>query len=675
VSAAISTPAAGPRSCLGPGHSKDDRSLSLRLTPTGRILFFPHSARDSLADCFKHLGIEKGEGELVDKAEWARQRRAHEEEQRKQRASDQALCASIWRDTVALEGSLAESYLWSRNLILEDCADVRFHPAAPRAKPRRADDPRPLPEPWPAMVAVVRDRDGASQALHLTYVARDGRGKAFADRSRLMFGPMRGGTVHLTPPGSALALGEGIETCLAYRARTGLPVWAALTTSQYASFALPRGVRRLVIAADGDKGGMAAATALAERACRSCDVEIDPAPGRARIGRTFTWRPPVSEPAGPRLAFSRTSKFSFEDYDDLSPSTKPWLVKNAWPMKGVVWIVGASGAAKTFFTIDGTAKIAGGAEKVWGRRAQQRGVVYVAAEDPDGCRARIKAFRATKGSRAAEEGRRLPFKLVPQAVNLLDPGDVEDFIVSSRGIADDMLLQFGVELGLVCFDTFSCCIPGGDENNGADMSRALEGLYSISRDLDCLVVVVAHFGKSGTTGGIRGWSGLGYNADGIVTIERDEDDAELRHVAFQKVKNGPGGGRMDFTLKEVDLGLADDSGDAMTSCIVNFQPHVSALRSKRKAGPEDRPGPKLVMRAIGQLLDVGQTYVVPPVPGVPPGTTGVDRIKLRERAYSIGHGDEEEKAETRKRNFNRDVQALLAAGVLREYEGVVWKIR
>jgi len=39
-----------------------------------------------------------------------------------------------------------------------------------------------------------------------------------------------------------------------------------------------RGVRTLIIAADGDRAGRAAAQQLAERACRYCDVEIDPAP-------------------------------------------------------------------------------------------------------------------------------------------------------------------------------------------------------------------------------------------------------------------------------------------------------------------------------------------------------------------------------------------------------------
>ena len=204
----------------------------------------------------------------------------------------------------------------------------------------------------------------------------------------------------------------------------------------------------------------------------------------------------MTDPVGPQLVWERDSRFTFEDYDDTLPSTKPWLIKNAWPMKGVAWIAGASGAAKTFFTLDAALKVAGGSEVIWGRRAQCRGVVYVAAEDADGCRARVRAWRRTKGSKAAESGRRLPFKLVPEALNLLDATSVDDFIAATTLVADQWQ-DAGCPLGLICIDTFSVCIPGGDENNGADMSRALEALYRISRELDVLVVVVAHFGKSG----------------------------------------------------------------------------------------------------------------------------------------------------------------------------------
>jgi putative DNA primase/helicase len=51
---------------------------------------------------------------------------------------------------------------------------------------------------WPVMVALVTDgRDGTPIAIHRTYLARDGGGKAAVDPQRMMFGPCRGGAVRL----------------------------------------------------------------------------------------------------------------------------------------------------------------------------------------------------------------------------------------------------------------------------------------------------------------------------------------------------------------------------------------------------------------------------------------------------------------------------------------------
>lgn len=130
------------------------------------------------------------------------------------------------------------------------------------------------------MVALVRAADGAPMALHLTYILPDGSGKAFGSRSRLMFGAVGGHAVQLAPIGRArtLAVGEGIETSAAYGALKSIPAWATLSTAGLQGFVVPASVRKLIIAADGDKGGAKAAQALAERAARVCDVEIDPAP-------------------------------------------------------------------------------------------------------------------------------------------------------------------------------------------------------------------------------------------------------------------------------------------------------------------------------------------------------------------------------------------------------------
>jgi DNA primase len=60
-------------------------------------------------------------------------------------------------------------------------------------------------------------------------------------------------------------VGEGLETCLAAMLATGQPTWAALSTSGLRALALPPEVRQVMILADGDDAGDAAAVAAAER--------------------------------------------------------------------------------------------------------------------------------------------------------------------------------------------------------------------------------------------------------------------------------------------------------------------------------------------------------------------------------------------------------------------------
>lgn len=268
--------AGGRRAVLpGPGHSRSDRSLSLTLSDDGRVVF--HSfANDSVRDCMDYLGLSQERARKSTPADLAKARARREHERRVLEAKDRELCAAIWAGVQASDGSPVEAYLWSRGLIADGISDIAYHPAAPRQK--EAVDGKPIPT-HPAMVAVARDLRGAPKALHLTYIKPDGSGKAFGNRSRLIFGPVAGHAVQLgRPVDGVLAVGEGIETCAAYSTMKGGACWPCLSTSGLMNFIIPPGLRKLVIAADGDKGGMAAAESLAARACKVCDVQIDPAP-------------------------------------------------------------------------------------------------------------------------------------------------------------------------------------------------------------------------------------------------------------------------------------------------------------------------------------------------------------------------------------------------------------
>ncbi len=253
----------------GPGHSKRDRSLSLLMGEGSRVVFKSFS-NDSARDCIEYLGIS-GEVREATPFERAQDKARRERERRAREAADLALCKAIWAGVTPIDGTPVEAYLWSRGLMIEGVSDIAYHSAAPRAK-------NPGALTIPAMVALVRDAKGGPMGLHLTYITPKGT-KAFGARSRLMFGPVGGGAVQIgRPSDGVLAVGEGIETCGAYSTLKGGACWPCLSTAGLQTFVIPTWVRRLVIAADGDAGGMRAAAALAERAAKVCDVEIDPAP-------------------------------------------------------------------------------------------------------------------------------------------------------------------------------------------------------------------------------------------------------------------------------------------------------------------------------------------------------------------------------------------------------------
>jgi len=162
----------------------------------------------------------------------------------------------IWSASKPAAGTLVEAYLRARGLRLSVPLSIRFHPALKH----------PSGAKWPAMIApVTRGLDRVVVAIHRTFLARDGSGKAPVNPAKMMLGPCASGAVHLAPLCQPLLIGEGIETCLAAMQATGHCAWAALSTVGLRALDLPRGVDEITILADGDDPGEAAARESALR--------------------------------------------------------------------------------------------------------------------------------------------------------------------------------------------------------------------------------------------------------------------------------------------------------------------------------------------------------------------------------------------------------------------------
>ena len=181
---------------------------------------------------------------------------------RRHAATRRRRSATSWRTRAGPRGTPAERYLAARGLVVPDGADLLFHPDLTHWESKSG---------YPALIGVVRDRDGEIIGLHRTYLeeASGAVTKAAVAKPRMMLGRVAGGAVRLgaVVEGAPLGICEGIETGLAVMtARPGLPVWATLSTSGLEQVALPASVNRIVILADHDASG--AGLRAAETAAR-----------------------------------------------------------------------------------------------------------------------------------------------------------------------------------------------------------------------------------------------------------------------------------------------------------------------------------------------------------------------------------------------------------------------
>jgi hypothetical protein len=241
-----------------PTHEDRDPSLSIRDADGGRVLVHCH------AGCDQALVV----GELRSQGLWDGTRENHRPPTRTQPpktpsappAQDDihrtAVALRLWRSAAPAPCTPAEIYLRSRGIDLAVPPSLRFHPHLKH----------PQGGTWPGLVALVsRGTDGEPLAIHRTFLARDGAGKAPVSPQKMMLGPCRGGAVPLAVPTRKLMVGEGIETCLAAMQATGSPAWAALSTSGLRTLELSTEIREVVVLADGDDPGEAAALDAARR--------------------------------------------------------------------------------------------------------------------------------------------------------------------------------------------------------------------------------------------------------------------------------------------------------------------------------------------------------------------------------------------------------------------------
>ena len=174
-----------------PAHDDRTPSLSIRDADDGKVLLYCHAGcrQEGVIAALRTRGLWTANG--LHSIRRLTHRANVEPKTDRGDARRTEVASAIWQAAKLAHGTLVETYLVSRGLHRLPPNALRFHTSLKH----------PSGGIWPTMVALVtRGVDGAPIAIHRTFLARDGAGKAPVDPQKMMLGPCRGGTVRLADP-------------------------------------------------------------------------------------------------------------------------------------------------------------------------------------------------------------------------------------------------------------------------------------------------------------------------------------------------------------------------------------------------------------------------------------------------------------------------------------------
>jgi hypothetical protein len=147
---------------------------------------------------------------------------AHQAAEDAKREAKTANALDFWHaNTMPLDDTAGVVYLASRLLMHHPTpASLRFTYSIYHPNERRT---------FPAVVALLEHEKLGPVAIHAICLnPLDPTSKLTGIDRKFSMGPVRGAAVRLFPAGPELAIGEGVETCLAFQQATGIPAWATL---------------------------------------------------------------------------------------------------------------------------------------------------------------------------------------------------------------------------------------------------------------------------------------------------------------------------------------------------------------------------------------------------------------------------------------------------------------
>ena len=366
------------------------------------------------------------------------------------------------------------------------------------------------------------------------------------------------------------------------------------------------------------------------------DLEDDPDDLDALLGTAPKKKKPGIEAHGFRL-------LSPDDCVGLKPT--PYVVRGLVGRGQVGAIVGPPGAGKSVLAPWIGYHVAQGAD-VFGRKTKAGPVLYIAAEDDRGLAQRVHALRDRLGPAPDHN-------VVWGVSDLLTAEKGERYAAQVQRLRD---LAEDLKPRLVIIDTIAAAFPGLEENDAAAMGRVQQAarLLSKVRNVRPAVLLIAHDAKAGG-GLVRGHSIL--NGDLDVSVALTPSESGVVTARATKNRNGPLDVELAFRVVGHQIG-EDELGDPVTVATLEPADPAEAKAKPTDGRPTGQPG-KLLALAEYLASEGGKLDQI----------ERVGKEELREAGMEHAAVSTADSHDSRKKAFNRALNALLEGGFLFDLPG------
>jgi hypothetical protein len=289
----------------------------------------------------------------------------------------------------------------------------------------------------------------------------------------------------------------------------------------------------------------------------------------------------------------------FIHVSDMKDTPPEWLIKYVLEKNCLAELFGPVGSLKTFMAIDLGLCIASGAPFHRHRVKDPGPVLFIIGEGRSGFKRRLRAW----GLMHKVDIDSLPVLVSRQPAQMTQKESVESIKRAIRKITE----KYGSPK-LIVIDTLNRNFGPGDENSTQDMTAYGHGCDELKAVCESSVLTVHHSGLAEKERA-RGNSALFAAIEYCYRIDVNRD--ETINLVFLKCKDQPKPGPRTFARKVIDLGITDDEGEAVTSCILE----EVALNTETGQDRTGRGSKQKIMQDIltemvndrdGELIDLGK---------------------------------------------------------------------